>query len=121
MAAKIWSGDFYQLPPAPQHGIAAGPCGQTVLRALAGQKLLLGIPYVLSFANIKRFAGPGLLYVPEAMRAKGGKKLKDRVWARLIATVCKKGATPASWPHEGGTSAPTSGRESPSPCTCTRA
>ena len=74
---------------------------------------------MLDFVSMKRFDDPGLLHVLEAMRTKGGKKLEDRVWARLKATVCKKD-DPRLLPHEGGTSAPTSGRESPSPCTCTR-
>ena len=55
-----------------------------------GVARLASMPSVLEFVNMKRFDDQDLLHVLEAMRTKGGKKLEDRVWARLKATVCKK-------------------------------
>ena len=91
MPCKVLSGDFYQLPPVPSSASLLAPADKQSYEHLQARKLLLDVPYVLDFVNMKRFDDPDLLHILEAMRTKGGKKISDAVWAKLKATVCQKG------------------------------
>ena len=91
MPCKLLSGDFYQLPPVPSSASLLASADRQSYEHLQARKLLLDVPYVLEFVNMKRFDDPDLLHILEAMRTKGGKKISDEVWAKLQATVCQKG------------------------------
>ena len=86
MAAKILSGDFYQLPPVPASAsLLANPSGQSYEHQ-QGRKILLDMEYVVDFIDMKRFDDPLLLQVLEAMRTPGGKKISEEAWQAIKAT-----------------------------------
>ena len=91
MPVKLLSGDFYQLPPVPNSASLLASSQKQSYEHMQGRKLLLDVPYVMDFVDMKRFDDPDLLHILHAMRTRGGKKIDDRIWERLQATVCKTG------------------------------
>ena len=93
MAAKILSGDFYQLPPVPpSKSLLPKPTNHSY-EHLQGRKLLMDMEYVVDFVQMKRFDDPLLVEVLEAMRTPGGMKISEDAWRAITATEIKEGDT----------------------------
>ncbi|MCP4006488.1 MAG: hypothetical protein GY725_20105, partial [bacterium] len=87
MPCKILSGDFYQLPPVPPSASLLAPPSNQSYEHQQGRKLLLDMEYVLDFVEMRRFDDPLLIEILEAMRTPGGKKISEKAWHALQATV----------------------------------
>jgi hypothetical protein len=93
MPVKILSGDFYQLPPVPATASLLAPPVKQSYEHQQGRKLLMDMEYVIDFVKMQRFDDPLLVEVLEAMRTRGGKKISNKAWEALKATVIQRSAS----------------------------
>ena len=86
MAAKILSGDFYQLPPVPASTSLLSAGAKQTYEHQQGRKLLADVQYVVDFVQMKRFDDELLVEVLEAMRTRGGRQISDKAWEAILKT-----------------------------------
>lgn len=85
--AILWyQEDHLQLPPVPESSSMLAPMEGTSDEHKAGASIFRNAELVFQFNTAMRFTDETLIQILEAMRTKGGKKLKDAQWKALLQT-----------------------------------
>ena len=86
MPAKIWCGDFFQLPPVPASSSLLAPLKGQTYEHQQGHKIVADMQYVVDFVEMKRFDDNLLVEVLQAMRTPGGKAISEEAWQAIEKT-----------------------------------